>query len=218
MVLAAQGLADEAKGLSFTLDGAAQQGALARSFREAELAGGGRVRVNTGAAPVQVSLGVSGNPMNPEPAESRGYSVERGLYRLDGSAVDPATGIRQNDRLVVVLKVTEAKAEAARLLLVDRLPAGLEIDNPKLLDADALKGLAFAKSDVQPVHTEFRDDRFVAAYTREPSQPAVFTVAYAVRAVSPGTYVHPGASVEDMYRPARYGRTGTGSLTVGEGK
>ena len=119
---------------------------------------------------------------------------------------------------MVVLKVTEAKAEAARLLLVDRLPAGLEIDNPKLLDADALQGLAFAKSDVQPVHTEFRDDRFVAAYTREPGQSAFFTVAYAVRAVSPGTYVHPGASVEDMYRPARYGRTGTGSLTIGEGK
>jgi len=39
-----------------------------------------------------------------------------------------------------------------------------------------------------------------------------------VRAVSPGTYVHPGATVEDMYRPARYGRTATGSLTVGEGR
>ena len=218
MVLAAQGLADEAKGLSFTLDGAPQTGALARSFREADLAGEGRVLVNTGTAPVQVSLGVSGNPMSPEPAESRGYTMERSLHRLDGSVVDPAAGIRQNDRLVVVLKVTEAKAEAARLLLVDRLPAGLEIDNPKLLDADALQGLAFAKSDVQPVHTEFRDDRFVAAYTREPSQPAFFTVAYAVRAVSPGTYVYPGASVEDMYRPARYGRTGTGSLTVGEAK
>ncbi|WP_449409470.1 alpha-2-macroglobulin family protein [Methylobacterium komagatae] len=218
MVLAAQSLADEAKGLSFTLDGAAQTGALARTFREADLSAGDKVLVNTGAAPVQVSLGVAGNPLTPEPAESRGYTVERSLHRLDGSVVDAATGIRQNDRLVVVLKVTEAKAEAARLLLVDRLPAGLEIDNPKLLDADALQGLAFAKSDVQPVHTEFRDDRFVAAYTREPSQPAFFTVAYAVRAVSPGTYVHPGASVEDMYRPARYGRTGTGSLTVGEGR
>lgn len=161
---------------------------------------------------------VNGSPLVPEPAAQQGYTIERSFRRLDGSTVDPASGLRQNDRLVVVLKVTEAKAEAARLLLVDPLPAGLEIDNPKLLDADALQGLAFAKSDVQPVHTEFRDDRFVAAYDRDPSQSAFFTVAYTVRAVSPGTYVHPGATVEDMYRPARFGRTASGSVTVGAAK
>ena len=218
MVLAAESLSKEADSLSFSLDGVAQTGSLARVYKAASLERRTVALVNTGAGPVQVALGVNGNPLTPEPAESRGYTVERTFHRLDGSVVDPATGIRQNDRLVVVLKVTEAKAEAARLLLVDRLPAGLEIDNPKLLDADALQGLAFAKSDVQPVHTEFRDDRFVAAYDRDPSQSAFFTVAYTVRAVSPGTYVHPGASVEDMYRPARFGRTGFGSVEIGAAK
>lgn len=215
MVLAAASLSQEAQSLSFSLDGATQTGPLARIYRAAALDGRAVELVNTGRAPVQVALGVNGNPLTPEPAESRGYTLERTFHRLDGSVVDPSKGIRQNDRLVVVLKVTEAKAEAARLLLVDRLPAGLEIDNPKLLDADALQGLAFAKSDVQPVHTEFRDDRFVAAYDRSPGQSAFFSVAYTVRAVSPGTYVHPGASVEDMYRPARFGRTGFGSVEIG---
>jgi alpha-2-macroglobulin len=42
----------------------------------------------------------------------------------------------------------------------------------------------------------------------------VFTVAYVVRAVSPGRYVHPQAYVEDMYRPDRFGRTATGRLEV----
>ncbi|MDP4025810.1 alpha-2-macroglobulin [Methylobacterium sp. NEAU 140] len=214
LVLAAQSLSKEAAGLSFSLDGATQAGPLARVYRAADLAGGARSLVNTGREPVQVALGIDGNPLTPEPAESRGYTVARSLHRLDGSAVDPRA-IRQNDRLVVVLKVTEAKAAAARLLLVDRLPAGLEIDNPRLLDADALQGLSFAKSDVQPVHTEFRDDRFVAAYERTPDQPAFLTVAYVVRAVSPGTYVHPAASVEDMYRPARFGRTGFGTVEIG---
>jgi len=218
MVLAAAGLTKEAESLSFTVDGAPQTGPLARSFRGAALEARPVSVVNTGAAPVQVALGINGNPLAPEPAESRGYTVERTYHRLDGSVVDPARGIRQNDRLVVVLKVTEAKASAARLLLVDRLPAGLEIDNPKLLDADALTGLSFAKSDVVPVHTEFRDDRFVAAYDRTPEQSAFFTVAYTVRAVSPGRYLHPGALVEDMYRPDRYGRTGFGTVEVGAAK
>ncbi|TXM59598.1 alpha-2-macroglobulin family protein, partial [Methylobacterium sp. WL120] len=217
MVLAAQGLTKEADALSFTVDGAPQSGPLARSYKAAALERPVAI-VNTGRAPVQVALGVSGNPVTPEPAEARGYTIERSYHRLDGSVVDPARGIRQNDRLVVVLKVTEAKASAGRLLLVDRLPAGLEIDNPKLLDADGLSGLAFAKSDVQPVHTEFRDDRFVAAYDRTPEQSAFFTAAYTVRAVSPGTYVHPAATIEDMYRPERFGRTAFGSVEIGAAK
>ena len=42
----------------------------------------------------------------------------------------------------------------------------------------------------------------------------MFTVAYVVRAVSPGRYVLPQAYVEDMYRPDRFGRTGTGTIEV----
>jgi uncharacterized protein YfaS (alpha-2-macroglobulin family) len=42
----------------------------------------------------------------------------------------------------------------------------------------------------------------------------VFTVAYVVRAVSPGKYVLPQAYVEDMYNPSRYGRTSTGHVEV----
>ena len=214
MVLAAEGLSAESDALRFTLDGKPEQGALARSYRAAALADRPVTLANAGAQPVQAVVSVSGNPIAPEPAEARGYTIERRYHRLDGSPVDLAQGIRQNDRLVVVLTVTEAKASAGRLLLVDRLPAGLEIDNPKLLDADALTGLAFAKSDVAPAHTEFRDDRFVAAYERSPEQSAFFRVAYTVRAVSPGTYVHPAATIEDMYRPERFGRTGFGAMTV----
>ena len=57
-------------------------------------------------------------------------------------------------------------------------------------------------------NAEFRDDRFSAAFERKSDDPAVFTVAYVVRAVSPGRYVLPQAYVEDMYRPDRFGRTG----------
>ena len=42
----------------------------------------------------------------------------------------------------------------------------------------------------------------------------MFSVAYVVRAVSPGRYVLPQAYVEDMYRPDRYGRTGTGAIEI----
>ncbi len=70
----------------------------------------------------------------------------------------------------------------------------------------------------EPENTEFRDDRFTAAIDRKSDDKAVFTVAYIVRAVSPGKYVLPQAYVEDMYNPSRYGRTGTGECRGREGE
>jgi uncharacterized protein YfaS (alpha-2-macroglobulin family) len=61
---------------------------------------------------------------------------------------------------------------------------------------------------------EFRDDRFTAAFDRSQESSPVFTVAYVVRAVSPGRYVLPQAKVEDMYRPDRFGRTATGAIEI----
>ena len=65
-----------------------------------------------------------------------------------------------------------------------------------------------------PSHSEFRDDRFSAAFERSSSDKPVFLVAYVVRAVSPGRYVVPQAYVEDMYRPDRFGRTGTRTIEI----
>ena len=50
---------------------------------------------------------------------------------------------------------------------------------------------------------ESRDDRFVAALDL---RGQAFTVAYVVRAVTPGTFTNPGAVIEDMYRPGVFGR------------
>ena len=74
--------------------------------------------------------------------------------------------------------------------------------------------LSWIQNAADPVNSEFRDDRFSAAFDRTKSDPAVFTVAYVVRAVSPGKYVLPQAYVEDMYRPDRFGRTSTGTVEV----
>nr|WP_245422404.1 alpha-2-macroglobulin [Alsobacter soli] len=213
MVLAAEGLSKEAETLRTTVDGTPQQGALYRAWKSEALDGRSVVVANAGQVASQAVITLSGVPATPEPAASQGYTVERSFYKLDGIKVEP-TSIRQNDRLVVVLKVTEPEAKFARLLVVDMLPAGLEIDNPKLVDSDSLKSLSWLKRDVEPVAAEYRDDRFVAALDRSPDQPAVFSLAYMVRAVSPGRYVHPPATAEDMYRPDRFGRTAYGSLEV----
>jgi uncharacterized protein YfaS (alpha-2-macroglobulin family) len=116
--------------------------------------------------------------------------------------------------LAVVLTVTEAKPIYGHIMVVDYLPAGLEIDNPNLVSSGDSGTLDWIENGEEPEHTEFRDDRFSASIDRASSDKAVFTLAYIVRAVSPGTYILPQAYVEDMYNPSRYGRTGTGSVEV----
>ncbi len=103
-------------------------------------------------------------------------------------------------------------------MVSDYLPAGLEIDNPHLVSSGDTGTLDWIADGVEPQNTEFRDDRFTAAIDRAANDKSVFTVAYVVRAVSPGKYVLPQAYVEDMYNPSRYGRTGTGGVEVSQVK
>jgi uncharacterized protein YfaS (alpha-2-macroglobulin family) len=168
---------------------------------------------NTGDGVVQAVVSVSGAPTTPEPEAEQGFKIERTYYTLDGNEADPSKA-KQNDRFVVVLRITEPDPQFGRVLVVDYLPAGFEIDNPKLVSSGDTGTLSWIADAVAPVYSEFRDERFSAAFERKPKDPAVFAVAYVVRAVSPGRYVLPQAYVEDMYRPDRFGRTGTGTIEI----
>ena len=198
----------EGDGGQVTLDGP-----LYRNFGEEELGINSVTVTNGGDTPVDAVISVSGAPTTPEPAADQGFVVERAFHSLDGQEIDIAKA-EQNARYVVVLTVTEAKPQFARVALTDYLPAGFEIDNPKLVSSADTGGLPWISQAANPVHTAFRDDRFVAAFDRKVDSPVVYRVAYIVRAVSPGDYVLPQAVVEDMYRPDRFGRTDTGVVTV----
>jgi uncharacterized protein YfaS (alpha-2-macroglobulin family) len=230
MLLAAHALAEEAKGMTLAVNGQPYQGELVRALTAQELEAGPLSVVNTGEDPVGAVVSVIGASLSAEPPISKGFTIARTYYTLDGKKVDLASAaggvgkLKQNDRLVVVLKV-EATDAGGRILLVDRLPAGLEIENPRLVESGDNKTLSWLKTDVAPQHTQFRDDRFVAAFDffggsgsrgrgGDGDPVASATVAYIVRAVTPGSFVHPAATVEDMYRPTRHARTSAGRLEV----
>jgi alpha-2-macroglobulin len=236
MLLAAHALGEEAKSMTLAVNAKPHQGSLLRGLTAAELEGDGIVVSNTGDSSVEAVVSVVGAALTPEPAVAKGFSIERSYYTLDGRKVDLKSALggtselKQNERLVVVLKV-EAEQKGGRILLVDRLPAGLEIENPRLVDSGDVKTLGWLKTTVKPNHLDFRDDRFVAAFDffgsgsgRRGGQDdgedgnaapvSSASVAYLVRAVTPGTFLHPAATVEDMYRPDRFARTASGQLVV----
>jgi uncharacterized protein YfaS (alpha-2-macroglobulin family) len=215
LVLASRALANETMALD--VDGAPVKTALYRSYKAAEISGKPVRITNTGDAPIQAVVSVGGSPVTPEPAAANGFKIERNYFTLDGKPAD-VSKVKQNDRFAVVLKITEAKPEFGHIMVSDYLPAGFEIDNPHLVSSGDTGTLAWIEDGEEPQNTEFRDDRFTAAVDRAANDKSIFTVAYVVRAVSPGKYVLPQAYVEDMYNPSRYGRTSTGSVEVRSAK
>ncbi|UZF91684.1 alpha-2-macroglobulin family protein [Bosea sp. NBC_00550] len=215
MVLAAQAMAKDAEGMTLTVDGTARKGALYRTLSAEALEAKSLIISNPGAASAQAVITVAGIPSAPEPALNQGFGLERVIYTMKGERADPAR-LRQNERYVVALTVTEGAPRYGRLLLVDPVPAGLEIENANLTEGASVAGLDWLKQEVSPVHTESRDDRYVAAFERSGSKTdkLSYTVAYIARAVSPGRYVSPAAVIEDMYRPDRFGRTGFGAVEI----
>ncbi|MEA2974868.1 MAG: alpha-2-macroglobulin, partial [Alphaproteobacteria bacterium] len=217
LVLAARAIAKDADNVSLTVAGEKIPGAVYRNLRAADLQNDPLKVTNSGEAPVQAVVSVSGAPLVAEPAAERGFKIERLFHTLDGDPVDPSKA-KQNQRFAVVLRITEPKPQFGRIMVADYLPAGFEIDNPRLVSSGETGTLDWIEAAATPVHSEFRDDRFTAAFDRKSEDPAVFTVAYVVRAVSPGKYIRPQAYVEDMYRPDRFGRTGTGTVEISAAK
>ncbi len=212
MLLAAAALIKDSAKTEFSIDGETIAAPLFRRFTGERLADKPVAIANLGGEPLEAVVATTGVPMTPDPAGGNGYTIERTVYTPEGDEADIAT-VGQNDRFVVALTVTAEHDAGGRLLVVDPIPAGFEIENPDISNSgntDSLDWLDVDKVD----HTEARTDRFVAAINREDGGPTSYTVAYSLRAVSPGKFVYPAATVEDMYRPEFNARTVAGAVEV----
>ncbi len=159
-----------------------------------------------------VTLTTMGVPNEPVVAGGTGYAISRSYYSLDGVPLS-LEALRVGERFTTVLTITPFGRGEARLMINDPLPAGFEIDNPTLLSSASEAMAAFGlESDV--TQTQFRQDRFLAAIDRSSNQP--FKLGYVLRAISPGVFHLPAATVEDMYRPDLTGRSDAGSVTIAE--
>ncbi len=211
MLLAARALQNGDDGLTLDVNGATHTGTYMAQMSGDALIGHPLTVTNTTRQPLAAAVTTVAAPVSPLPAGGNGFTIERKYYTLDGEEAN-ITEAQQNERYVVVLHVTGANSWQSRILVTDLLPAGFEIDNPSIVNSAQLSNFDWL-SEVQPAHVEFRNDRFVAAFD-ESWGSRDLSLAYVVRAVTPGTYDHPAASVEDMYRPQFSARTAMGRMEV----
>ena len=210
LVLAARAVSASSETIRLDIDGTPHEGGFATRIDGATLAETPLVIANRGGAPVDAVVTTVAAPAEPLPAGGEGFTLTRTYYTLDGEETN-VTQAAQNDRFVVVLAIESHNEWPARIALTDLLPAGFEIDNPRLVGSAEARNFDWL-GEPSAAHSEFRDDRFVAAFDAD--GPGDFTAAYVVRAVTPGTYAHPAAVVEDMYRPQFNARTAAGIVEV----
>lgn len=214
IILAADTLSEAGKSMTLTVNGAPlpprsesfrvhpDKTALARNLTYA----------NSGTTPVWHLASVTGIPTAEEPAQSDGFTIARKYLDLNGEPVE-LDAVRQNDLLVAVIE-GEAKTEFDhQALVVDLLPAGFEVENARLADRRDTSTFAWLPQLSEVQHAEYRDDRFLAAFDLD-KDTRTFTLAYLVRAVTPGVYRLPAVLVEDMYKPQFRARSEMGKVTV----
>jgi hypothetical protein len=215
LIMAAYTVADaKPANMVLNVDGAAQEPRkTALNLRPAadELAKGVKVS-NAGTDPVWTVATVMGAPSQDLPPEAQGFTIERHYYTMAGEEVSPGT-VKQSDILVAVLSGKSDADVYNQALLIDLLPAGFEVENARLADSRSTDELAWLPELTPTLYSEYLDDRFVAAVDLDWGRRS-FTVAYLVRAVTPGTYHLPAAQVEDMYQPQYRARTAAGMMTV----
>ncbi len=203
MVRAAAALSGDGGPMRLSVQGAAmppRDKPLVMTPGAESLADGLRVG-NQGDAPIWYSLAVEGSPLDAPTPEKQGMEIKRRMLDLKGNALGDRP-LQQGEMLVMVLegRLLNSK-ERHQALIVDPLPAGLEVENTRLAHARSAGELGWMKSLTGTRYTEALDDRFVAALDLGPNRKS-FRVAYLARAVSPGRFRLPPPQVEDMYKPA----------------
>lgn len=178
-------------------------------------------------------LGSEGVRADPKevPLGGNGLSIERRVLDTDGDAVELADGsIDLGDLVVVELTVKNELDEAVtNIAVVDRFPAGWEIENPRLGrgksaitgggdhgdddddDADKRED----KSGTKPWELDYlnlRDDRIEAFGRLEAKEKR--SIRYLLRAVTAGRFTMPTVSAEAMYDPELWARGASAPVVI----
>ncbi|QJW91668.1 alpha-2-macroglobulin family protein [Spirosoma taeanense] len=140
------------------------------------------------------------------PEEDHGLRVRREYLDRDGKVLNE---LRQNDLVVVKITLVSTNGlNVENVVITDLLPAGLEVENPRLTEQ---RDMPWLKNPTQPDHFDLRDDR-INFYTT--ASGALRTFYYLARATSKGRFVQGPVSADAMYNGEYRSYAGLNFLTV----
>jgi uncharacterized protein YfaS (alpha-2-macroglobulin family) len=140
---------------------------------------------------------------------SQGLRVSREYLDRYGNPVNRAA-LCQGSLIVAHITIEPQQDHLENLAIVDLLPGGLEIDNPRLANSGSLAWLA--KKTLTPSYMDIRDDRLVLFVSLK--RRGKYDFYYALRAVSCGEFTLPSVKAECMYEPELSSYASGGRITI----
>ncbi len=149
------------------------------------------------------------NPSGKIKEEDNKLKVRKTFYDVEGKQIKNLV-FRQNDLVIVKISIAAEPyfRNLENVVITDMLPAGLEIENPRLSEA---REFAWLKPKDYPLHFDIRDDRINYFAT---AKGTVQEFYYLARAVSKGTFQMGPVSADAMYSGDYYSYSGSGTVTV----
>ena len=136
----------------------------------------------------------------------RGLHVRRDWIDRHGNPIDP-NKLSVGDLVRVKTTVSTPGVVVGNIAIVDALPGGMEVENPRLATSAASHG---SQPDM-PDHVEFLDDRVVLFCTATKDEK---TFEYALRVTTSGEFAMPPIQASCMYEPAVASLGPEGQLTI----
>ncbi len=138
----------------------------------------------------------------------REIQVRRRYFNREGEEL--ARQFRHGDLIIAEISVKALTANLENVVVVDMLPTGFEIENPRL---ESRAGISWLKTeDFKPDYLDIRDDRLIFFGTFPRQRERKFY--YALRAVTQGGFTLPPIAVEAMYDPTKSTVTGSTRIDV----
>ncbi|SEU09633.1 Ig-like domain-containing alpha-2-macroglobulin family protein [Stigmatella erecta] len=141
-----------------------------------------------------------------------GLALTRTYRKLDGTVISPGQPVNLADLLYVEVEISNTSGERIQnIALVDRLPAGWEIENARLGRGGSVEWVD-TSSLWTADYVNIRDDRMEVFGSLEAKESK--KVVYAVRAVTSGKFTLPPVEAEAMYDPRLWAREAGGPVEV----
>jgi uncharacterized protein YfaS (alpha-2-macroglobulin family) len=164
----------------------------------------------TGNGRLYYSWSAEGVPASGQAREyDQNLSVRRRLFSREGQEIQPAR-IPQGEVVVVEIALKTNEIPIQNIVVSDLLPAGFEIENPRLATTERLPWLE--GPSFEPQRIEMRDDRMLVFASLD--EPGSHCFRYLVRAVTAGRFVLPPIQASCMYHPGISSVHGSGTVEV----
>ncbi|MEM7162823.1 MAG: alpha-2-macroglobulin [Bacteroidota bacterium] len=140
--------------------------------------------------------------------EDSHLAVRKKFYTREGKVIQ-RNRLKQNDLVIVKISIRSLENKRVEnVAITDILPAGLEIENPRLKN---VPGVNWIKDKSYPEFMDIRDDRITYFLTSTGTEKHFY---YMARAVTPGVFQMGPVGADAMYNGEFHSYNGGGILSI----